>query len=176
MAGVRNDHAYTWRYGWSWIASYLQAGHVFAAMRQVYWALVRGYDGEACWFCGRPYMLWSAPDDLWAEFSGNSGLCCPACFDKRAERAGVALHWKPERFRDYVARCNAEQAPAASAKEPEHIFTPCIECERPVDIGTYSPYLSRRLIHEGVLHNECAENRRRFMDELDAYMAGEDAA
>jgi len=99
-----SNYAYTWRHGWNWIASYVRAGHVVAVLRQIYWVLIRGDDGEACWFCGRPYMLWYAPDDLWAEFSGNSGLCCPSCFDKRAERAGVALHWKPERFSDYIAR------------------------------------------------------------------------
>lgn len=102
--GVVTNYRYTWRHGWAWIWNYIRHGKLIAAGRQVWWVLIRGYDGEGCWFCGRPYMLWWAPDDLWVEFSGNSGLCCPACFDKRAERAGVTLHWKPERFTEYLAR------------------------------------------------------------------------
>ena len=91
----RNYH-YTWRHGWRWIWSYFRYGHFRAGLRQVWWVLIRGYDGEGCWFCGNPYELWHAPDDLWERFSGNSGLCCPRCFDALASAEGVCLRWHPE--------------------------------------------------------------------------------
>lgn len=91
---TRSNYRYAWRYGWSWVVT---SRTLLTALRCFYWTYVRGWDGEACWFCGRPYMLWHSPDDLWTEFSGNSGLCCPSCFDKRARERGVWLRWRPER-------------------------------------------------------------------------------
>jgi hypothetical protein len=88
------NYPYTLRYGWRWVVT---SRTLLTALRCFYWAIIRGHDGETCWFCGRPYPLWWAPDDLWAEFSGNSGLCCPSCFDARAKKRGVWLRWRPER-------------------------------------------------------------------------------
>lgn len=90
------DHRYAWRYGWRWILSYVRQGKIQPAVRQCYWVLIRGHIGEACNFCGRPYMVWWAPNDLWERFAGDAGLCCPNCFDRRARRAGVILKWRPE--------------------------------------------------------------------------------
>lgn len=103
----RHNYRYTWRYGWRWIVT---SRTPFNALKSFYWAFVRGWDGETCWFCEQPYFLWHAPDDLWAQLSGNCGLCCPQCFDKRAERAGISLHWSPERFENYLARTSGGAA------------------------------------------------------------------
>lgn len=43
--------------------------------------------GERCQDCGRDYVLWRAPDDLYEVVIGsNRGLFCPACFDRRSRR------------------------------------------------------------------------------------------
>jgi hypothetical protein len=62
---MRHNYRYTLKWGWGWIAYYLRHRRFVAALRQVYWALIRGYDGEACQQCGRVYVLWRASDDLW---------------------------------------------------------------------------------------------------------------
>ncbi len=52
--------------------------------------------GEVCATCGRGYMLWHAPDPLWAELIGHyGGTRCPRCFDALAEKAGIRLTWTP---------------------------------------------------------------------------------
>jgi hypothetical protein len=95
------NYRYTLRCGWRWVWNDLRRGALVVALRTAWWALVRGHDGETCGFCGRPYILWHSPDDLWVAFSGNSGCCCPSCFDLRAYDQGVVLKWKPE---VYLAR------------------------------------------------------------------------
>jgi len=48
--------------------------------------------GEHCQDCGRRYVLWRAPDDLYAEVHGSgSGLLCPACFSRQADAKGVTV-------------------------------------------------------------------------------------
>jgi hypothetical protein len=53
---------------------------------------------EFCHDCGvRQPIVWSAPDGLWLRLVGRSGgVLCPACFDRRAQQAGLLLRWRPE--------------------------------------------------------------------------------
>jgi hypothetical protein len=93
----RRNHSYALRYGWRWVWDYVRWRRPAAALRTIYWTLIRGWDGEACQFCGRPYLLWRAPDDLWLDLIGSPhGLCCLTCFDDRARQRGVWLQWRPE--------------------------------------------------------------------------------
>ncbi len=53
---------------------------------------------EHCHKCGRGYStVWQTTDKVW-EFVTNinnaSGLLCMDCFDKEAERIGIALYWE----------------------------------------------------------------------------------
>ena len=54
---------------------------------------------ETCQDCGRRNMsrvgsYWLAPDDLWNEVIGRaSGILCPDCFTRRANAAGIRIHW-----------------------------------------------------------------------------------
>lgn len=56
--------------------------------------------GEYCHDCGiKQSLVWRAPDCVWREISGKpdgSGVLCPQCFNRRAERAGILLMWRPE--------------------------------------------------------------------------------
>jgi hypothetical protein len=55
--------------------------------------------GEICQDCGRGYVLWWAPDDLYREVHGSSGgLLCPACFSRKAETHGLVLEFVPRVF------------------------------------------------------------------------------
>ena len=63
--------------------------------------LVRGYYGELCQECGRRYILWHSPNDIWATVlpeSNGAGLLCPNCFDQLAEQCGLSLEWTPTIF------------------------------------------------------------------------------
>ena len=104
------NYAYTWRWGWKWVWFYIRwRPNPAAVVRQIYWTFVRGYQGEACQFCGRPYVLWGAPDALWIEVMGSpGGLSCPSCFDRRADKRGVCLYWTPELWEDYLSRTKTE--------------------------------------------------------------------
>ena len=54
--------------------------------------------GERCQDCGRDFVLWSAPDDLYAEVYGSlRGILCPACFSRRAEAKGIAVGFEAVR-------------------------------------------------------------------------------
>lgn len=83
----------------------------FAKLRAFWHTIVLNYDSELCYHCGRPYELWWCPDDaLWARVTKAksfrdgcySGLCCPRCFDRKAEALGVFLEWTPSVFREAV--------------------------------------------------------------------------
>lgn len=86
-----NNRFYAFKNGWRWA---IKCATPIAALRCFWDAYVRGHNGETCYFCGRPYIFWHVSDDLWERFSGNSGLCCPTCFDKRADHGGVILKWE----------------------------------------------------------------------------------
>jgi hypothetical protein len=52
---------------------------------------------EFCHDCGVTVeQVWTAPDVLWKRFSPDQGPRCIRCFDKRAQKAGVLLRWRPE--------------------------------------------------------------------------------
>jgi hypothetical protein len=60
---------------------------------------------------------------------------------------------------------------------PQHTYLPCLECGKPVDLGdmaltamTLGINHARGLYIDGVLHNECAANRARWLAEIDAFM------
>lgn len=101
------NYAYAWRNGWRWALCYLQRGLITASVRTIWFSLVRGHMGEACQECGRPYLFWRSPDDVYESVTGTGrsldgqsapGLYCPDCFDKKARRKGIVLQWKPEVF------------------------------------------------------------------------------
>lgn len=66
---------------------------------------------ETCEICGRPNVAWFAPSAIWnsafIQFSGNgTGVACPVCFIKAAERVGFnkdAWVVKPESYVDEPA-------------------------------------------------------------------------
>jgi hypothetical protein len=55
---------------------------------------------EFCHDCGvRQPLVWTAPDDLWADVSGEGdggGVLCPRCFTNRADALGYFLRWVPQ--------------------------------------------------------------------------------
>lgn len=82
-----------------------------AARLRMYWndfvihVLFEG--GEICQDCGRGYVLWRAPDELYREVHGSAyGLLCPACFDCHAETKGIVVG-----FRAMVMRRGEEVNP-----------------------------------------------------------------
>jgi hypothetical protein len=51
---------------------------------------------EWCHRCGRTVeLVWYADDVLWNEVSGNDGVLCARCFDRRCAARGVILTWEP---------------------------------------------------------------------------------
>lgn len=55
--------------------------------------------GERCQDCGREYVLWHAPDDLYAEVHGSGfGLLCPGCFSRQADAKGITVCFAAERW------------------------------------------------------------------------------
>jgi hypothetical protein len=84
---------------WSWAAKAVRYGkpRSFAARCRLLWhdfithgLLNRGE--ERCEDCGRGYVLWLAPDDLWLKAKGGTGgVLCPACFAERLERDGFRV-------------------------------------------------------------------------------------
>jgi hypothetical protein len=99
------DYRYAWRNGPRWAFGDFRRHRPVAALRTLWWTLVRGHIGEACQECGRPYLLWHATDDIYGQVTGNwphsdgeagGGLFCPACFDRLAEAKGILTIWQPE--------------------------------------------------------------------------------
>ena len=65
--------------------------------------------GERCQDCGRRYVLWGAPDDLYAEVHGSPhGLLCPLCFERQAAARGIVVRFEARRL-------FAESAPETAA-------------------------------------------------------------
>lgn len=65
--------------------------------------------GERCQECGRSYLLWMAPDELYVEVHGNSGgNLCPRCFRRAAGRrlVWVPFIWDLDDRTDIKARVN----------------------------------------------------------------------
>lgn len=60
---------------------------------------------EFCHDCGvRQPLVWWADNSLWSEVTGAKpvdgdnmpGILCPNCFDRRADKMGLLLFWRPE--------------------------------------------------------------------------------
>ncbi len=85
-----------------------------AALRGLYWWLIRRYPCELCQDCGRRVSAdtnwWHAPDELWNGVMGRpgweeqygdhakygvGGTVCPACFTARARTKGICVYWSP---------------------------------------------------------------------------------
>lgn len=78
-------------------------GGVLAKFRAFWWTKIRRHDSELCYDCGRPYSLWWCDvPGLWSRVTGyaDNGLCCPRCFERRAERIGIVVEWRPVVFCD----------------------------------------------------------------------------
>ena len=94
------DYRYAWANGHRWVWWYVRRRRFVAALRVAWVTFIQGWPGEACQECGRRYVLWHADDALYSELTGNwdepaRGLFCPACFDRKADRAGIVLVWEP---------------------------------------------------------------------------------
>lgn len=99
-----SDYAYAWKNGWRWAFSYLRyRRRIDGFLRTLWLTLVLGHIGESCQECGREYVLWWADNDLYDAVTGlgnrggcSPGLFCPDCFDRKAEKNGICLRWRPE--------------------------------------------------------------------------------
>lgn len=105
-----------WHYWWSLIRRdlryylgphYTGRNRVAALARTAWWLWIIGYFGERCQDCGRLYLHWHAPDDLYARVTGNpkiggtsGGLFCLECFDRRARVLGLTIMWVPTMWID----------------------------------------------------------------------------
>lgn len=73
-----------------------------AALRGLWWWLVRRYPNELCQDCGRPVgrsigTYWHASDELYERVRGTlHGTVCPGCFTEAAEERGVFIYWSPQ--------------------------------------------------------------------------------
>jgi len=111
--GRMSDYAYAWKNGprWAWEFLYYRKGRSISLgasfigfLRTLWLTLACGHISETCQECGKPYLLWWAPDDLYATVTGlekrggsySPGLFCLDCFDRKAVRKGMLLRWKPE--------------------------------------------------------------------------------
>jgi hypothetical protein len=55
--------------------------------------------GEHCQDCGRSYVSWHAPDDLYTEVHGSLfGTLCPACFARQGDGRGVRICFEAQRW------------------------------------------------------------------------------
>lgn len=94
-----NGWGYFFHHAWKDAAYYTKHRRLVALCRCLFWVLGFGYYGETCQVCGRPYVLWRAPDDIYQQVVGDAGgLFCPNCFDRAAGKAGLDLQWVPQRF------------------------------------------------------------------------------
>jgi hypothetical protein len=101
----RTNYPYTLKVGWMWVWRDLRYGNPLLALRTFYWAILRGWDGETCQFCARPYIDWHAGDSLYRTVMGSlRGLACPSCFHARAHRMGIWLTWVPELWEDNIRK------------------------------------------------------------------------
>lgn len=51
---------------------------------------------EWCHRCGRTVdVVWQSDDLLWNEISGDAGVLCVPCFDRRCAARGIILTWEP---------------------------------------------------------------------------------
>jgi hypothetical protein len=65
------------------------------------WLALIGYETERCSFCGWKVGLvwWCDSTALWERVTGfreGGGICCVKCFERRANKTGIALRWKPD--------------------------------------------------------------------------------
>lgn len=70
-----------------------------AARLRMYWRdfviHVLFEDTESCQDCGRPYVWWRAPDELYGEVHGSlRGTLCPGCFDRQATAKGIVVRFE----------------------------------------------------------------------------------
>ncbi|HEX5704889.1 MAG TPA: hypothetical protein VFX97_16950 [Pyrinomonadaceae bacterium] len=55
-----------------------------------------GHPEDSCKKCGRPNVVWFAPNDLWNRYvrdTNEPGILCPVCFIQIVERGGVSVRW-----------------------------------------------------------------------------------
>jgi hypothetical protein len=101
---ICRDYLYAWKNGPRWAWEYLRyRGRIVGFLRTIWYSLILGHKGEACQECGRPYLLWWAENEVYDDVTGlvakagySPGLFCLNCFDRKAERKGICLRWKPE--------------------------------------------------------------------------------
>lgn len=68
----------------------------FAALLRLWWADFVLHPlfgiGERCQDCGRGFVLWRAPDELYTVVYGSlRGILCPACFSRRGAAKGITV-------------------------------------------------------------------------------------
>lgn len=71
--------------------------HRYVALARMLWkVLVLRYYGELCELCGRDFILWISPDDLYVNVHGSpGGTLCPQCFGDLAALKGHRIIWVP---------------------------------------------------------------------------------
>lgn len=86
------------RLGWVFKKNYRSASPM--AIARAFWhVVIRRYVYEICASCGRPvssaiHTYWIAPDELWMQVNGqSSGVLCPRCFARQAEKSGITVAW-----------------------------------------------------------------------------------
>lgn len=51
---------------------------------------------ERCCDCGNGVgLVWTAPDELWSRLVSDQKSRCVKCFDRKAERQGIFIRWRP---------------------------------------------------------------------------------
>jgi hypothetical protein len=107
---MKVDCRYAWTAGPRWVWWYAKRGKIVAAIRTIYWTLIRGNICEACQECGNPYPHWHADDALYERVTGRGryangesapGLFCLHCFDRKAEQRGITLQWNPSDIKEF---------------------------------------------------------------------------
>jgi hypothetical protein len=89
------------RHQWSLVVAdaryYTERRRWAGLARSMWYTIARLHHGELCQECGRRYgLIWWAPQPLWdALMPTGGGLLCPACFNKKAKKAGFRLNWTP---------------------------------------------------------------------------------
>lgn len=88
---------------WSWARSMKRRPRTPIGWLRLAWHdfVVHGLldcGGERCQDCGRDYVLWRAPDDLYEQVHGTAaGLLCPMCFDHQALKQGISVEFQAVR-------------------------------------------------------------------------------
>lgn len=97
------NHRQAWGICWGrWgVRYYVRRWRWAGALRTLWLTLVVGYISETCQECGKRYLLWMAPGELYERVIGSrGGLFCPRCFDHKARAIGDTVCWTPMVVRD----------------------------------------------------------------------------